>query len=147
MKKLFLKIKRFFKWLFFADHQTRLGRIPISLKGMKWEMHITDVDSNPSVPHLHCVENSKLKINIYNGEVYDDGINLGKLKDKEFNALWHDKKFLQMVNKARDYYAKNFPNYELEEIPISLDKIDENVIVSMDKNTNTMMITYVKRGK
>ena len=52
-----------------------------------------------------------------------------------------------MVNKARDYYAKNFPNYELEEIPISLDKIDENVIVSVDKNTRTMVISYKRRGK
>lgn len=141
-KKLWYKIKRFFKWLLFADHQLFLGRINISLRGMKWELHITDVDPKPSVPHLHCVENEKLKINIYNGEVYDDGINIGLLNKKEFNALWHDKKFLNMVEKSRDCYIKRFPNYELVNIPFCLNDIDKNVIVSRGKNKNHLIIEY-----
>ena len=82
LEKLWYKIKRFFKWLFLADHQIFLGRIPITLKGYKWEIHIADEDPNPSVPHLHCIDNIKLKTDVYTGEVYDDGINTGKLKDK-----------------------------------------------------------------
>ncbi len=148
-KKIWYKIKRFFKWLLFADHQIMLGRIQISLKGMKWELHITDRDPNPSVPHLHCVENKNVKINIYNGEVYDDGINIGKLKDKEFNALWHDTKFVNMVQKARDFYLKEFPNYKLVQIPFCLNDIDENVIISRGTLKNQLIIEYKneKRSK
>lgn len=62
------------------------------------------------------------------GEVYNDGINIGKLKDKEFNALWHDKKFLEFVYRARDNYSKEFPTYQLVNIPFSLDGIDEYVL-------------------
>ena len=148
-KKIWYKIKRFFKWLLFADHQIMLGHIQISLKGMKWELHITDRDPNPSVPHLHCVENKNVKINIYNGEVYDDGINIGKLKDKEFNALWHDTKFVNMVQKARDFYLKEFPNYKLVQIPFCLNDIDENVIISRGTLKNQLIIEYKneKRSK
>ena len=148
-KKIWYKIKRFFKWLLFADHQIMLGRIQISLKGMNWELHITDRDPNPSVPHLHCVENKNVKINIYNGEVYDDGINIGKLKDKEFNALWHDTKFVNMVQKARDFYLKEFPNYKLVQIPFCLNDIDENVIISRGTLKNQLIIEYKneKRSK
>lgn len=143
-KKIWYKIKRFFKWLLFADHQIMLGRIQISLKGMKWELHITYKDPNPSVPHLHCVENKNVKINIYNDEVYDDGINIGKLKDKEFNALWHD-----MVQKVRDFYLKEFTNYTLVQIPFCLNDIDENVIISRGTLKNQLIIEYKneKRSK
>ncbi len=130
LEKLWYKIKRFFKWLFLVDHQIFLGRIPIILKGYKWEIHIADEDHNPSVPHLHCIDNSKLKIDVNTGEVYDYGINTGKLKDKEFNALWHDKKFLDLVKRSREYYLEKHPGYQLVKIPFSLDDIDENVIIS-----------------
>ena len=141
-KKIWYKIKRFFKWLLFVDHQIMLGRVPITLKGLKWELHITDVDPNPSVPHLHCIENKNLKINIYDGEVYDDGINIGLLNKKEFNALWHDKKFLDMVKKSRDFYSKQYPNYKLVDIPFCLDDIDENVIISRGETKNQIIIEY-----
>ncbi|MBD5099723.1 MAG: hypothetical protein HDT29_00220 [Clostridiales bacterium] len=144
LEKLWRKIKRFFKWLFFADHQIFFGRIPITLKGYKWELHITDEDPNPSVPHLHCIENSKLKIDVYTGEVYDDGINTGKLKDKEFNALWHDKKFFDLVKRSRDYYLEKHPGYQLVHIPFSSGDIDENVIISRGELKNQLIIEYKK---
>lgn len=142
MKELWHKIKRFFKWVFMADHQFFFGRIPISLKGNKWELHITDMDPKPSVPHLHCVTNKNKKINIYNGEVYDDGINIGKLKQKEFNALWHNTKFLNMVNKAIIFYKQNNPNYKLVRIPFDANDIDNNVIISPGKNKDELVVEY-----
>ncbi len=142
LKKLWCKIKRFFKWLFLADHKILLGRIPQTLRGVKWELHITDEDPNPSVPHLHCIDNSKLKIDVYTGEVYDDGINTGKLKDKEFNALWHDKKFLDLVNRARDYYLGKHTGYQLVHLPFSSGDIDENVIIRRGELKNQLIIEY-----
>lgn len=142
LKEIWRKVKRFFKWLFFADHRLFYGRISVSLKGMKWELHITDADPNPSVPHLHCIENKKLKINIYDGEVYDDGINIGLLNKKEFNSLWHDKKFLDMVTKSREYYTRRFPNYQPVEMPFTLDGIDNSVIISRGETKNQLIIEY-----
>lgn len=147
MKNLWHKIKSFFKWLFLGDHQITYGRVPISLKGLKWDLHITDLDPTPSVPHLHCIENKNLKVNVYNGEVYDDGINIGKLKDKEFNALWHNKKFLQMVQKARDFYIKQNPNCELVKIPITVDDIDDNVVVCKCTDKEGIRIEYKNAKK
>ena len=147
MRKIWYKIKRFFKWLFLGDHQLTLGRIPITLKGLKWELNIYDRDCRPSVPHLHCIENHNIKINIYNGEVYEDGINTGKLKDKEFNALWHNKTFLNLVNRARDFYKKEYPNYKLVNIPYSTDEIDENVIITRGKNKDELIIEYKNAKK
>lgn len=147
IKKLWYKIKRFFEWLFFADHQIFYGRISVSLKGQKWELHITDKDPNPSVPHLHCVGNKNMKINVYNGEIYEDGINIGKLKNKEFNSLWHDKKFLNMVKRAREFYLKEFPDYKLVAVPFYLDDIDNNVIISFGETKNQLIIEYRKEKK
>lgn len=141
-KKLRYKIKKFFKWLFLVDHQITLGRITLSLKGMKWELHPFDRDCNPSVPHLHCVEDKNIKINIYNGEIYDDGLNIGKLKDKEFNALWHDKTFLKLVKQSRDFYSKEYPNYRLVDIPFVYSEIDKNVIITFDSVKQEILVTY-----
>ena len=119
----------------------------MTLKGLKWELHIYDRDPNPSVPHLHCIENHNITINVYNGEYYDDGINRGKLNNKEFNALWHNKTFLNLVNRARDFYKKEYPNYKLVDIPYSTDEIDENVVITRGKNKDELIIEYKNAKK
>lgn len=142
LKKFIYKIKRFLKYILLYSRNSWLGRIDVTLKGLKWELHETDDDPNPSIPHLHCIEDKNLKINIYNGEMYDDGLNVGRLKDKEFNALWHDRKFLKMVNKSRKYYSEKHPEYPLIEIPFCTGDIDKNVIISRDSVNNQLIIEY-----
>ncbi len=150
IKKIFYKIGWYLKKFFYALHDgMMLGRIPVTLKNRKWELHINDDDYRPSVPHLHWIEDKRVKIDVYTGEMYEDGINTGLLNRKEFNALWHDKKFLKEMEKARDYYKKHYPNYKLVDIPFCTGEIDENVIISRGENKNQLIIEYKneKRSK
>lgn len=144
--KMFWYLKKFF---YFLHDGMMLGRIPTTLKGRKWELNITDDDFRPSVPHLHWIEDKRVKIDVYTGETYEDGINTGLLNKKEFNALWHDKKFLKEMDEARAYYKTKYPNYKLVDIPFTTDDIDENVIISRGKTKNQLIIEYKneKRSK
>ena len=119
IKKFSAKIKYGFECFLNVDWFSKawLGRIPISLRGRKWTMHITDEDPNPSVPHLHGVEDSRYTINVYTGEVFWDRKPAGVLNPKEHQELWNDEKFLDMVAAARKYYLQHHPKAKLPDYP------------------------------
>lgn len=137
-KKLFSKIKYAFEYLLNVDWTSAfmLGRIPFTLQGLKWEMHITDKDPNPSIPHLHGVEDSRYKINVYTGEVFWDGKPAGVLKPKEHQKLWQDETFLKMLNKAREYYIEHHPYAKLPDYPYFVEKEDVSEIVMQTESTD-----------
>lgn len=142
------KIKYFLDWLLHAEHSILMGRLQFTLMGRKWELHITDEDSWPSVPHLHALDDPSYKINVYNGEVYYKKFTAGKLKEKEFYKLWHDEKVLQMVKKARKYYKEKYPKYQLECIPyFKGEQFDDKMMVHVEEKENKLQITYVKKRK
>ena len=119
IKKFSAKIKYGFEYFLNVDWFSKawLGRIPISLRGKKWTMHITDEDPNPSVPHLHGVEDNRYTMNVYTGEVFWDRKPAGILKMDEYQKLWNDDKFLDMVAEARKYYLQHHPKAKLPDCP------------------------------
>ena len=137
-KKLFAKIKYAFEYLLNVDWMSAfiLGRIPFTLQGLKWEMHITDEDPNPSIPHLHGVEDSRYKINVYTGEVFWDGKPAGILKSEEHQKLWQDEAFLKMLNKARKHYIEHHPCVKLPNYPYFAEKEDVSEIVIQTESTD-----------
>lgn len=147
-KKILYKIGWHIKKLLYdiCDGMT-YGRISTTLKGKKWELHINDDDFRPSVPHLHWIEDKRVKIDVYTGEMYEDSINTGLLNRKEFNALWHDKKFLKEMERAREYYRTNYPNNKLVDIPFCTKEIDKNVIISRGDKKNQLIIEYKNEKK
>lgn len=91
----------------------------ININNQKWELHITDKDPFPSVPHMHAL-NAPLKLNIYTGEIYDSRNKklIEVANKKDLKKLWEDKKFIDAVKNARHIYKENNPKYELPKIPI-----------------------------
>lgn len=112
------------------------GRIPFSLYGLKWEMHIADADPIPSVPHLHSVEDSRYKINVYTGQVFWDGKSAGVLTPKEHQKLWQDETFLKMLEKARGYYVEHHPQYKLPNYPVFEKKVDLSGVIITTESTD-----------
>ena len=57
-----------------------------------------------------------LKLNIYNGEIFD--VNTKKIVDivreKDLKKLWSDTKFVRLVEEARKNFKDQNPNYKLE---------------------------------
>ena len=146
--KVYKKIRDFFDWLFHAEHSIWMGRIPFSLLGRKWEIHITDDDCWPSVPHLHAIENPCYKINVYTGDVYYKKMVTGKLREKELSLLWKNKSVLSMIKKARKYYKEKHPSYILESMPsIKNDDIDDRWVLESIQNKEKLEISYAKKKK
>lgn len=90
----------------------------ICIKNLKWEMHKTDKDPFPSVPHMHATS-VPLKLNIYTGEIYDSTNHklVSIAKKKELKKLWLDEKFKSAVQDARETYRADNPNYVFSAIP------------------------------
>ena len=90
----------------------------ICIKNLKWEMHKTDKDPFPSVPHMHATS-VPLKLNIYTGEIYDSTNHklVSTAKKKELKKLWLDEKFKSAVQDARETYRADNPNYVFSAIP------------------------------
>lgn len=138
IKKLGAKIKYGFECFLNVDWFSMgwLGRIPVSLRGRKWTMHITDEDPTPSVPHLHAVEDNRYTMNVYTGEVFWDSKPAGILKTKEHQKLWQDETFLKMLNKAREYYIEHHPYAKLPNYPYFVEKEDVSEIVIQTESTD-----------
>ncbi len=97
--------------LSFFSEPLFFGPIPFKLSKRNWYFKKGDSDINPSFPHLHC-KNSKLKMNIYNGIIYDGKTAVSMLSDKDFINLWSSNKFLQNVKEIRKLYP-----YGIEKLP------------------------------
>lgn len=68
---------------------------------MKWEFHQYDDDPFPSIPHGHC---GQFKLDTVNGYVYRGKTKVGELKQRELDRLNNDKKFIELKEKAIEYY-------------------------------------------
>ena len=150
IKKLGAKIKYGFEYLLNVDWTSSfmLGRLPFTLRGMKWEMHITDADIFPSTPHLHAIEDARYTINVYNGEVYWDKKSAGKLRDKELQLLWNDQKFLDMLKKSRKYYIVRNPGRTLPEYPCFIKKeLLDDLKLNINIANETLVLTAEKIRK
>ena len=90
----------------------------ININSKKWELHMADKDPFPSIPHMHAI-NVPLKLNIYNGEIYDSRnrqlISIANKKD--LKKLWSDTKFVEAVQNARRIYKNEHPKIKLPSIP------------------------------
>jgi hypothetical protein len=69
----------------------------------KWEFHPYDDDPNPSIPHGHSLD-SKHKLDPYTGLIYEGERVIGKVKKKELERLWKDKRFLKTVVIAKRFH-------------------------------------------
>lgn len=113
-----MNIKDIIKYIFYKiiDFQPFLYRPKIKIFNHNFEIHKTDVDSWPSFPHMHSLEDN-LVLNIYTGDVYRKITrdNIGEARVKDMIKLWNDQKFLNIVIEAR----KNKPinAKKLEDIP------------------------------
>ena len=90
----------------------------ICIKNLKWEMHKTDKDPFPSVPHMHALS-VPLKLNIYTGEIFDSTNHklVSVAKKKELKSLWLDDKFKVAVQNSIETYRAENPNYVFSTIP------------------------------
>ncbi len=99
--KIFNKINNFLSTCNFES--MFLYRPKYKLKKLRWTIHLNDVDTFPSYPHMHSLEDNRFKMNVYTGEIID--INSKEvvkiLKDREMYLLWNDNKFLSIVNEYR----------------------------------------------
>ena len=113
-----MKIKDVIKYIFYKiiDFQPFFYRPSIKIFNYKFEIHKTDVDSWPSFPHMHSIEDN-LVLNIYTGEVYRKITKdcIGEASDKDMKKLWNDSKFLNIVIEARNNKPINIE--KLEDIP------------------------------
>lgn len=111
------------------------GRMPFTLIGLKWDIHLTDEDTRPSIPHLHGVEDNRYKINIYTGEVSWDNKPAGQLRNNEWQMIWQDETFLKTVKRARTYYLEHHPNANLPAYPIFEKKENSSKLILETKLT------------
>lgn len=150
LRKLASKIKYAFECLINVEWTSwMLGRLPFSLQGRKWEMHITDADTFPSVPHLHAVEDPRFKIDVYTGEVYWDRKRAGKLKEKELSYLWKNDDFLRMLEKSRGYYETQYPDRELPDYPyfIKMEELDDMQLHTIIENVSLVVTTSIREKR
>lgn len=76
------------------------------LERIKWRFHPHDDDPFPSIPHGHSLDgDAAYKLQVYKGEIYKDRNVKAKLRKKEYDRLWADKKFLQLIETAKKYHA------------------------------------------
>ena len=84
----------------------------LKIKGVKWRIHKDDVDTWPSIPHLHSLEKS-WKLDAYTGRIYDIKTkkHIHTANSKIMSKLWSDKKFVSIVIGYRERYGDkyNFP--------------------------------------
>jgi len=95
------------------------GTSKIDINGSKWRLHKSDVDSFPSVPHMHPIDNRPLSLNIYTGEIYNKTTRkiVETAHKKDLKKLWSDEKLKKLILEAREIYLKNNPNYKLQDLP------------------------------
>lgn len=141
--KLLNKIKYAFEYLLNVDWTSGFiyGRMPFTLKGKKWEMHIADSDPKPSIPHLHAVEDKRFKINIYTGDVFWDGKTAGRLNHKEFQKMWQNEIFLRDVRKARLYYIEHNPKESLPDLPTFVTEDLEEIEIQIEETEFGLRLT------
>jgi len=76
------------------------------LERIKWRFHPHDDDPFPSIPHGHSLDgDAAYKLQVYKGEIYKDRNVKAKLRKKEYDRLWADEKFLQLIETAKKYHA------------------------------------------
>lgn len=79
----------------------------------KWSFHKYDADFSPSVLHGHS---GKYKLDIIDGNVYC-GSNKepdGYARQKDLDALRHDKQFQDFAWERINWYRENFPKIPIE---------------------------------
>ena len=97
LKQIFLHL------LSFLSKPLFLGNISFKLNKKNWYFKKGDQDINPSFPHLHC-RDSKLKMNIYTGDIYDGKTAILTLNNEDYHKLWSDKNFRSQVEEIRKTY-------------------------------------------
>ncbi len=124
-KFMWSKIKYAFDWILYHDYSADwYGRTSFTIKGQKWELHLYDEDPFPSIPHLHSVEDSRYKIDIYTGDVFYKTILNSQLKKKELKKIWECDKIYKDIIRAREHYKQQYPNCKLPNLPVFLEEFD-----------------------
>ena len=91
----------------------RRGYSPgFSLFSQNWQMHLTDADNWPSVPHAHSC-NGDYKMNVWTGEVFEIPSKrfVGNARKKELEKMHRDDKFKRFAKKAIVAHRELYPDH------------------------------------
>ncbi|RAS91804.1 hypothetical protein A3863_04820 [Priestia endophytica] len=87
------------------------------LRRMKWTFHAYDDDPFPSIPHGHSLDgNVAYKLEVYDGDIYSDGVVHCRLRKSDYERLWNDEKFKELVEKAKKYHADKELGQQLQAV-------------------------------
>lgn len=129
-KRIVLSINKNGKISLTAPKQRRrIYKPPFKIYDLTWEFHKGDVDFFPSVPHGHS---GKYKLDVVNGDVYekDKKQPIGKIKEKEFDKLKKDKRFIEFAKEVIKWYKKEYPERNIKTPDWVTDKANNSVTTS-----------------
>ena len=121
--------------LFFYDPQ-------YEIRNLKWRIHNDDVDTFPSIPHLHSKEKA-LKLDVYTGRIYDIKTkkHLYSASMKDMKKLWTDKKMVSIIMGYRERYASkltlpDIPSYAVVVSKTTMSDNEEQYEISFQEENN-----------
>lgn len=83
---------------------------------MFFEFNPYDDDDHPSVPHGDSLDH-RYKIDLKNGDIFEERKKTGHLNKKEYERLKRDKRIKDIIRTAQVYYREHHPEILFDPIP------------------------------